>query len=570
MFDIKNIDDNFKIPIEYNENKKNISESLQEDLELKDNENTVSLYNHVYNPNSKFGKKIIEKYANFYTDDTTFLKNTQNLIRKSDNFIINKNNDEIYELWNDIKNDKGFLDRYQYVDIDYFKVLNSNAFFLQILSMVNMSSPVISLTFPIVMLILPFFLIKLQDSTVTINNYLKFLKIVIVQNSIGNLIINFNSVPLDKKIYLALSAGFYIFQIYQSILACRRFYLNLTKIHNDIFMMRNFIEITVKNIDIHINTMSHESYSEFNKQLLINKENLNTLHTQLSSITPYKLNYNKAKNIGYLMKCFYDIYDNKIFNDSMLFAFGFMGYIETLNGINRNIKDRKLNCCKYITNKETTFKNSYYAPFKNNENAVVNSYSLENNKLITGPNASGKTTLLKTTLFNIILSQQNGFGFYTSANINPYKYIHCYLNIPDTSGRDSLFQAEARRCKEILDSVMNSEDRHFCIFDEIYSGTNPYEAISGAYAYLQFLSRYKNFKFMLTTHYVSLCEKVNTIKNITNCHMNIKIDENKEFLYTYKLKKGISTTKGGVKVFKDLKYPKEIINKMQENIQNAI
>ena len=570
MFDIKNIDDNFKIPIEYNENKKNISESLQEDLELKDNENTVSLYNHVYNPNSKFGKKIIEKYANFYTDDTTFLKNTQNLIRNSDNFIINENNDEICELWNDIKNDKGFLDRYQYVDIDYFKVLNSNAFFLQILSMVNMSSPVISLTFPIVMLILPFFLIKLQDSTVTISNYLKFLKIVIVQNSIGNLIINFNSVPFDKKIYLALSAGFYIFQIYQSILACRRFYLNLTKIHNDIFMMRNFIEITVKNIDIHINTMSHESYSEFNKQLLINKENLNTLHKQLSSITPYKLNYNKAKNIGYLMKCFYDIYDNKTFNDSMLFAFGFMGYIETLNGINRNIKDRKLNDCKYITNKETTFKNSYYAPFKNNENTVVNSYSLENNKLITGPNASGKTTLLKTTLFNIILAQQNGFGFYTSANINPYKYIHCYLNIPDTSGRDSLFQAEARRCKEILDSVINSKDRHFCIFDEIYSGTNPYEAISGAYAYLQFLSRYKNFKFMLTTHYVSLCEKVNSIKNITNCHMNIKIDENKEFLYTYKLKKGISTTKGGVKVFKDLKYPKEIINKMLENIQNAI
>ena len=48
---------------------------------------------------------------------------------------------------------------------------------------------------------------------------------------------------------------------------------------------------------------------------------------------------------------------------------------------------------------------------------------------------------------------------------------------------------------------------------------------------------------MLTTHYVSLCEKVNSIKNITNCHMNIKIDENKEFLYTYKLKKGISTNK---------------------------
>lgn len=54
---------------------------------------------------------------------------------------------------------------------------------------------------------------------------------------------------------------------------------------------------------------------------------------------------------------------------------------------------------------------------------------------------------------NIILSQQIGYGFYDSANINPYDYLHSYLNIPDTSGRDSLFQAESRRCKEILDSL---------------------------------------------------------------------------------------------------------------------
>ena len=47
-----------------------------------------------------------------------------------------------------------------------------------------MSAPIISLTFPIMMLILPFFLIKLQDSNVTLSNYIKFLKVVIVQNSI--------------------------------------------------------------------------------------------------------------------------------------------------------------------------------------------------------------------------------------------------------------------------------------------------------------------------------------------------------------------------------------------------
>jgi DNA mismatch repair ATPase MutS len=50
------------------------------------------------------------------------------------------------------------------------------------------------------------------------------------------------------------------------------------------------------------------------------------------------------------------------------------------------------------------------------------------------------------------------------------------LNIPDSSGRDSLFQAESRRCKEIIDIINKDKThRHFCIFDELFSGTNPVE-----------------------------------------------------------------------------------------------
>ena len=159
-----------------------------------------------------------------------------------------------------------------------------------------MSSPIISLTFPIMMLILPFFLIKLQDSKVTLSNYIKFLKIVIVQNSIGNLIVNFGSVSFDKKVYLSLSAGFYLFQIYESFSSCRRFYLNLTKIHKDIFMTRDFIYKTIENIDIHIEeTKSYDKYHDFNIELKNNRSKLINLHNQLSKITPYKLNMEKPK-----------------------------------------------------------------------------------------------------------------------------------------------------------------------------------------------------------------------------------------------------------------------------------
>ena len=426
------------------------------------------------------------------------------------------------------------------------------------------------------MLFIPFLLIKMQDSRVTFENYLKFLKIIIQRNSIGNLIINFNSVSLDKKVYLCISAGLYIFQLYQNIVTCFRFYKNIKKIHEQLFIFRDYIKTTIHNIDKHLIISDNlKSYELFNYTLREKKATLVEFLNKLEQITPYKLNFRKINNIGQLMKCYYLTFDNKYYNEAIVYSMGFTGYIETINNFNRNLENNILAKCTY-TNKSTEFKNSYYPPLvKFNNKIVKNTYKLKKNKIITGPNASGKTTLLKSTLFNIILSQQIGFGFYSSAKIKIYDFVHCYLNIPDTSGRDSLFQAEARRCKEILDIVIENKNKnHFCIFDELYSGTNPYEAISGAYAYLMYLNKYKNFDFLLTTHYVSLCEKIDSNKYIENAHMII--DTNKETIdndklcYTYKLGKGISKVKGGINVFRDLNYPLDILNIMKKEINNAL
>jgi DNA mismatch repair ATPase MutS len=189
--------------------------------------------------------------------------------------------------------------------------------------------------------------------------------------------------------------------------------------------------------------------------------------------------------------------------------------------------------------------------------------------IISGPNASGKSTLLKTTLLNVLLSQQIGFGFYSKAKITIFDYLHCYLNIPDTSGRDSLFQSEARRCIEILDSINTNNSRHLCVFDELYSGTNPYEAISAATAYLQYMNKYPNIKYVLTTHYLELCKNLDKNKKIINYNMEI-VENSNDFIYTYKLLKGISRVKGGIKVLKDLNYPEEIIHNTKKIMKNII
>ena len=211
----------------------------------------------------------------------------------------------------------------------------------------------------------------------------------------------------------------------------------------------------------------------------------------------------------------------------------------------------------------TRLTSQIYAPLLS-KTAVANDIHLNKQLIITGPNAAGKTTIIKTTLFNIILSQQLGFGFYKSAQINPYEHLHCYLNIPDTSGRDSLFQAESRRCKEILTCMLeNPNKRHFCIFDELYSGTNPYEAIASAYGYIDFVSKNPNVDLILTTHYIELCELLATHDRIENLHMSTSADG----VYLYKIADGISTIKGGLKVLRDLDYPAEIVDNAKRIIE---
>jgi DNA mismatch repair ATPase MutS len=212
--------------------------------------------------------------------------------------------------------------------------------------------------------------------------------------------------------------------------------------------------------------------------------------------------------------------------------------------------------------KHTSFKQLYYP---HHETPIKNDVVINKKIIITGPNAAGKTTIIKSTLMNIILSQQIGYGFYDSANIRPYDYLHSYLNIPDTSGRDSLFQAESRRCKEILDSLEKENDkRHFCIFDELYSGTNPYEAVASAYGYIDYLSSMKNVDLMLTTHYISLCNNLKTNKKIKNYKMKVDVEEDYNVKYLYKLERGISKIKGGIKVLYDLEYPKAIIENTKQ------
>jgi DNA mismatch repair ATPase MutS len=574
---IEKINDHFKLPIFYNEERMELNKNITTDLELVktvDPSGCNPLYHYAFQPKTEFAVKVIEQMPNYYTTDAKFLKDTQKLLlstlstfeksgaKTKEGFCATFSKSSILEIWDEIKNDTGFKERYHYIDWPMWEYLNKSDYFLQIMSVYNLAAPVISLLVPFIILIIPFFVIKAKGLSVTVNEYVEILKSIASNHAIGKLFTKFHSVKMDEKIYILLSAAFYVFSIYQNILTCWRFNDNMTKIHSHLNEIKKYIEETEQSMyKFLLNSSNLSTYDKFNTVLKEKLETLVQLKKDLERISPYKLSYSKVGELGHVLKSFYELYSEPKYNDAFLYSFGFNGYIECIEGLSENIKAKHINMSKFNTKKKSTIVKKAYYPALINNKPIKNSFKFKKNIIITGPNASGKTTTLKTALINVIISQQFGCGFYESADINPYKHIHCYLNIPDTSGRDSLFQAEARRCKEILDVIQNNDKKetHFCVFDELYSGTNPEEAILSAHAFMKYLIKYKTVNCILTTHFIDLCKKLDKDESIENFHMKT-IATGEDFKYTYLLEKGISNVRGGVKVLHDMNYPKEIID----------
>ena len=567
---ISEINNHFKMPIFYNDKKMKIKQHIVTDLELV---NTIDasgckpIYNYFFNNDNDVSEKLIEQVADYYTTDVDFITQNQELL-KSYNGCDKKytayspNYGNIMEIWNEIKCETDFKEKYYYIDWPMLEFLNKSEHFLQFMSMYNLASPIISLLIPVFILIVPFFIIKFKGLDLTVNEYIEVLKVLAQSHAIGKLFTQFNDVSLNEKIYLVISAAFYFFSIYQNVTVCLKFHNNMIKIHKHFDEISNYIDYTIKSMDNYLIYSSDlTTQNVFNNVLREKKQILENLKKKFAFITEYNVtSVKKIQEIGHILKYFYELHDDLVYNEVIMYSLGFNGYVDCIEGLQKNIEERKINYSAFVKSKgKAHFKNNYYGPLKD-ENPIKNTIKFKKNIIVTGPNASGKTTILKSTLINIILTQQFGCGFYDSAQINPFKYIHCYLNIPDTSGRDSLFQAEARRCKDILDLIKTNEDEtHFCGFDELYSGTNPDEAVTSSTAFMNYIIKNPNVHCILTTHFIKVCKKLQKNKNIINCHMETEKKDDR-LIYKYKLVDGISEVKGGVAVLTAMDYPKEIIS----------
>lgn len=572
---------NFKLPIEYLEGKylHTLSSNVKTDLELEPfldmSSNNFSMYNYLLNPSHEFGKQILNDWSKKYTTNVNFLKESQTILENMQKYKENSHNGNysvdckrIEEIWTSIKRDPGFLERYYFMEWDMLKYLNKSTPFLQLMTTINLISPLTTLIFPLVMLLIPFIILKFKQIPVDFTTYINVLKDIAKNHVIGKTLGKMDKLDFKNITYIIFSVGFYFLQIYQSVISFNRYYKNIRKINEHLFDINRFIGYSISNMESFVSTNKHvgQTYSKFcletEKWLSI----LRCVKQDLDIIRPFSFSLSKLNELGYLFKCYYELFSNDDYSNAIRYAIGFEGYIDTLTGLYNNICQRNVCLAKFNKKKNTKLVKQYYPPYVNKPHVKNTCDFNNNNMVITGVNASGKTTILKTSCINIIFTQQFGCGFYSKCILNPYKYIHSYLNIPDTSGRDSLFQAESRRCKEIIDIIKNSDkkDRHFAIFDELYSGTNPEEATNSAYAFLLYLSELENVNFALTTHYTELCSKIMDNKTpikrkLVNYKMGIIQKSDNSIVYTYKLEKGICRVHGAIEILKNMNYPQEIL-----------
>jgi DNA mismatch repair protein MutS len=186
--------------------------------------------------------------------------------------------------------------------------------------------------------------------------------------------------------------------------------------------------------------------------------------------------------------------------------------------------------------------------------------------VITGPNMSGKSALLRQTAIIVLMAQMGCFVPAKEARIGAVDKIFTRVGASDNlSQGESTFMVEMNETASILN---NLSERSLILLDEIGRGTSTYDGISIAWSIAEFLHQHPKYraKTLFATHYHELNEMALTMPRIKNFHVSVKEHSNK-VIFLRKLVPGGSEHSFGIHVAKMAGMPREVLKKANEVLE---
>ncbi len=183
--------------------------------------------------------------------------------------------------------------------------------------------------------------------------------------------------------------------------------------------------------------------------------------------------------------------------------------------------------------------------------------------MITGPNMSGKSALLRQTALIVLLAQIGSFVPAGAAHIGLVDKIFTRVGASDNiSSGESTFMVEMNEAAAILNNMSN---RSLVLFDELGRGTSTYDGISIAWAIVEHIHENGHFrpKTLFATHYHELNEMEKTFKRIVNYNVSVKEIKGK-VVFMRKLERGGSAHSFGIHVAKLAGMPPSIVKRADQ------
>ncbi len=180
--------------------------------------------------------------------------------------------------------------------------------------------------------------------------------------------------------------------------------------------------------------------------------------------------------------------------------------------------------------------------------------------MVTGPNMSGKSALLRQTALIVLMAQIGSFVPAKKAKIGVVDKIFTRVGASDNiSTGESTFMVEMNETANILN---NLSERSLILLDEIGRGTSTYDGISIAWSIAEYIHEYPLFKSktLFATHYHELNEMTNLFERVKNYHVSVK-EVDAKIIFLRKLVPGGSEHSFGIHVAKLAGLPKLVISK---------